>query len=91
MFLCFWHIIGAESTSQTRSRGETNCQIAVTNSTISGRFVDVGYFEGGLEWCRDVHVEVVVMETVVGNIFLSDLDDDDTDNVDVQDSISSPD
>ena len=31
------------------------------------------------------------METVVGNIFLSDLDDDDTDNVDVQDSISSPD
>ena len=31
------------------------------------------------------------METVVGNIFLSDLDGDDTDNVDVQDSISSPD
>ena len=30
------------------------------------------------------------METVEGNIFLSDLDDDDTDNVDVQDSISSP-
>ena len=31
------------------------------------------------------------METAVGNIFLRDLDDDDTDNVDVQDSISSPD
>ena len=30
------------------------------------------------------------METVVGNIFLSDLDDDDIDNVDVQDRISSP-
>ena len=44
-----------------------------------------------MKLCRDVHVEVVVMETVVGNIFLSDLDDDDTDNVDVQDSISSPD
>ena len=44
-----------------------------------------------MELCRDVHVEVVVMETVVGNMFLSDLDDDDTDNVDVQDSISSPD
>ena len=45
----------------------------------------------GLELCRDVHVEVVVMETVVGNMFLSDLDDDDIDNVDVQDTISSPD
>ena len=31
------------------------------------------------------------METVVGNMFLSDLDDDDIDNVDVQDTISSPD
>ena len=31
------------------------------------------------------------METVVGNMFLSDLDDDDTDNVDVQDTIPSPD
>ena len=74
------------------SRGETNCQIAVTNSTISGRFVDVDYFEG--DWNdvhRDVHVEVLVMETVVGSMFISDLDDDDTDNVDVQDTISSPD
>ena len=44
----------------------------------------------GLKLCRDVHVEVVVMETVVGNMFLSDLDDDDIDNVDVQDRISSP-
>ena len=72
------------------SRGETNCQIAVTNSTISGRFVDVGYFERdwNLECCRDIHVEVVVMEIVVGNMFI---DDDDTDNVDVQDTISSPD
>ena len=31
------------------------------------------------------------METVVGSMFISDLDDDDTDNVDVQDTISSPD
>ena len=31
------------------------------------------------------------METVVGNIFLSDLDNDDTDDVDGKDSISSPD
>ena len=44
-----------------------------------------------MELCRDVHVEVVVMETVVGNMFLSDLDDDDIDNVDFQDTISSPD
>ena len=43
-----------------------------------------------MELCRDVHVEVVVMETVVGNMFLSDLYDDDIDNVDVQDRISSP-
>ena len=74
------------------SRGETNCQIAVTNSTISGRFVDVDYFEG--DWNdvhRDVHVEVLVMETVVGSMFISDFYDDDTDNVDVQDTISSPD
>ena len=31
------------------------------------------------------------METVVGSMFISDLDDDDTDNVDVQDTIPSPD
>ena len=52
-------------------------QITVTDFTISGRYG----FHGD-----DV---VLVLETVIGKMLISNFDDDDTDNVDVQDTVSS--